>query len=129
MRIGELADTVGVSVDTIRFYERRGLLDGEHLTRRENNYREYSQSAVDRLRLVKQGQAAGLTLSEIADGIGDWESDVLTRSQKRDVFTRKVAEIEDRIIELQRLRDYLNEKLATMPALDESLPADGASTR
>jgi MerR family Zn(II)-responsive transcriptional regulator of zntA len=114
MRISELADTVQLSVDTIRFYERRGLLDAEHFSRRSNNYRDYSETAIARLLLVRQGQAAGLTLSEIGGSIKAWESHELTAAQKNEFFGAKLDEIDTRMRELQRLRQYLTDKLTSM---------------
>jgi len=114
MRISELADTVQLSVDTIRFYERRGLLDAEHFSRRSNNYRDYSETAIARLLLVRQGQAAGLTLSEIGGSIKAWESNELTAAQKNEFFGAKLDEIDTRMRELQRLRQYLTDKLTSM---------------
>ncbi|WP_435200554.1 heavy metal-responsive transcriptional regulator [Janibacter sp. GS2] len=64
MRIGEVADVAGVSTQTIRFYERRGLLSRPQ--REGNGYREYDTSVLPRLAFIRSGQAAGLTLVEIA---------------------------------------------------------------
>lgn len=63
MLIGELADTVGLPSQTIRFYERRGLLPQPH--RQANGYRAYDDAAVTRVRFIRNAQAAGLTLVEI----------------------------------------------------------------
>src|SRR6188508_1341651 len=65
MKIGELANLAGVSVDTLRFYERRGLLQSP--PRRASGYRTYAPTAVERVRLVKSAQALGLTLAEVVD--------------------------------------------------------------
>lgn len=64
MRIGEAADVSGVSPQTIRFYERRGLLSKPR--RSTNGYREYDTSVLPRLAFIRSSQAAGLTLVEIA---------------------------------------------------------------
>ncbi len=64
MRIGEVADKVGVATQTIRFYERKGLLP---LSRRgPNGYRDYDASTLTQLEFIRSGQAAGLSLVEIA---------------------------------------------------------------
>ena len=49
MLIRELSETTGIPVDTIRFYEKRGLLTEKHFCRRDNNYRDYAETAVARL--------------------------------------------------------------------------------
>lgn len=68
MRIGEAAALAGVPAQTIRFYERRGLLPRP--PRGPNGYREYDDSVLTRLAFIRSGQAAGLTLAEVAGIIG-----------------------------------------------------------
>lgn len=65
MRIQELADKMGLTIHTIRFYEKEGLLDARHVRRESNNYRNYSQEAVERLRLIKNFQSIGCSLAEL----------------------------------------------------------------
>jgi len=62
MRIGEAAEAAGVATQTIRFYERRGLLPQP--LRGPNGYRDYDASVLNRLAFIRSGQAAGLTLVE-----------------------------------------------------------------
>ena len=64
MKIGQLADRCGVSTKTIRYYEDIGLL--AEPARTSSGYRNYSDDAVERLRFVRDAQATGLTLAEIA---------------------------------------------------------------
>ena len=64
MKIGQLADRCGVSTKTIRYYEDIGLL--AEPARTSSGYRDYSDDAVERLRFVRDAQATGLTLAEIA---------------------------------------------------------------
>lgn len=64
LRIGEVAGSAGVSVDTVRFYERRGLLLAPDRT--ASGYRMYPRSAVDRITLTRQLRQLGMTLDEIA---------------------------------------------------------------
>jgi len=66
-RIGELADAAGLPSQTVRFYERRGLLPEP--VRGANGYRIYGESTLTRLNLVRTSQAAGLTLAEIGSVI------------------------------------------------------------
>lgn len=63
MRIGELAAATGMTANTLRFYEDRGLLPVADRT--SNGYREYAQHTVNRLEFVRRGRTAGLTLSQI----------------------------------------------------------------
>ena len=120
MLIHELARLVDLSIDTIRFYEKQGLLDGAHFSRRANNYRMYTEAAVERLRLVRQGQAAGFTLREMRSLIHAWENDQLTFEQKEAQFQRKMDEIDQRIADLLHCKSYLKEKLAAARASSQA---------
>jgi len=64
MRIGELARQAGVNVQTVRYYERRGLLDDPR--GRGDGYREYGPDTLERLRFIRRAQELGFTLGEIA---------------------------------------------------------------
>lgn len=65
MLIGELAEKTGLSRDTIRYYEKRGLLGPRDHTRRANNYRDYSEEALQRLQGIRELKRHGFTLSEV----------------------------------------------------------------
>lgn len=65
MRIGEIAAEAGVNVQTLRYYERRRLL--EPASRRASGYRDYGQSDLQRVRFIRRAQSIGFTLQEIAD--------------------------------------------------------------
>lgn len=114
MQIGELSAETGVPIDTIRFYEKRGLLNGQHFVRKENRYREYAESAVDRLKLIRQGQMIGLTLTEICQFIDAWESDALTLEQKVEFLERKLVDIDARIAALEQTRGYVRRKIDSL---------------
>jgi DNA-binding transcriptional MerR regulator len=69
LKIGEVAARAGVSVDAVRLYERRGLL--EKADRTASGYRTFAPSAVDRIRVTRQLSALGMTLDEIAAAFGE----------------------------------------------------------
>jgi DNA-binding transcriptional MerR regulator len=131
MWIRDLASQTGLSIDTIRFYEKRGLLDETHFTRCENGYRAYNDSALDRLRLIKYGQALGFTLSEMAESIRDWETNVISDGEKEQFFLDKLKEIDARITELEEIRGYVQKKLGILREGGLRLPnrADPMPTR
>ncbi len=103
--IGELAQRAGLTPDTVRFYEKKGLLDGRHRTRRDNNYKEYSPAALERLRLISNAKCAGFTLSEMMQMFRDWNA--LSEAEQEQIFTDKIAQIEQRMAELEKMKDYL----------------------
>jgi DNA-binding transcriptional MerR regulator len=67
MKIGKFADHAGVTVDTVRFYERRGVLPVPERT--ASGYRTYTPATVERIRLARQLQQLGLTLDEVIDAL------------------------------------------------------------
>ena len=107
LTIGKLAASGGVGVETIRFYQRRGLLD---MPGRADGIRRYGSDDVRRLRFIRQAQAAGFTLDEIKELLDlDASED---RSRARALADARVKALDVRIADLQRARDALR-RLAT----------------
>lgn len=102
LSIGKLAASGGVGVETVRFYQRRGLLPQPQ---RDEGIRRYGSDDVRRLRFIKQAQAAGFTLEEIKELLDlDASED---RSRARELAKARVKILDARIVELQRARDAL----------------------
>jgi len=105
MTIGQMARSAGASVETIRFYEREGLL--EHPARSASGYRNYPPEAVARLRMIRQAKELGFSLNEIKELLalrvapGKSCSDVRARAE------RKIADIDQRIAALKRMKAAL----------------------
>lgn len=116
MWIKELAERSGLSIDTVRFYEKRGLIDERHFSRLENGYRDYAEGTVERLQLIKSAQAAGFSLGEIRELFVLWEQDRLTEDQIRARYARKLAEIGEKRLELDRIEQYIHAKLRQIDA-------------
>lgn len=105
MTIGALARRAGVNVQTVRYYERRGLLTEP--ARRASGYREYGEGALERLRFIRRAQELGFTLAEIGELL---ELRLDPRTTAADVKARareKVEEIEGKIRDLERIRGAL----------------------
>ena len=110
MRSGELAATAGVNVETLRYYERRGLLPEPR--RSLGGHREYDDEAVVLLRVVKAAQRLGFTLDEVAELL---DTGRRRRHPTPDLQARareKIVEVEGRIADLQRIRDGLLQVVA-----------------
>jgi DNA-binding transcriptional MerR regulator len=110
MRSGELAAAAGVNVETLRYYERRGLLPQPQ--RSLGGHRDYPDDAVALLRVVKAAQRLGFTLDEVAELI---DTGRRRRHPPPDLQTRaraKIAEVDGRIADLQRIRDGLEQVVA-----------------
>jgi DNA-binding transcriptional MerR regulator len=110
MRSGELAAAAGVNVETLRYYERRGLLPQPG--RSPGGHREYPDDAVALLRVVKAAQRLGFTLDEVGELIDTGRG---RRHPAPDLQARsraKITEIDGRIADLQRIRDGLEQVVA-----------------
>lgn len=102
LSIGKLAAAGGVGVETVRFYQRRGLLETPG---RGDGMRRYGSQDLRRLRFIKQAQAAGFTLEEIKELLDlDASED---RARARELATARVKALDARIAELKRARDSL----------------------
>ena len=110
MLIGELAQRSGLTPDTIRFYEKKGLLDERHMLRRENNYKEYNADALERLTHIARIKRTGFTLSEIERWMREW--DTLNPDQRRRVILDKVKEIDGQIAALEEVKSNLMASLS-----------------
>lgn len=106
LTIGKLAETAGSDVETIRYYERRGLLPEP--PRGENGYRLYPASAAERLRFIQRAKTLGFSLAEVADllRLQDANAD---RSEIKHLTQQKLADLDERITDLQRMRIVLAE--------------------
>lgn len=111
MRIQELADKMGLTIHTIRFYEKEGLLDARHVRRESNNYRNYSQEAVERLRLIKNFQSIGCSLAELKEALQECDTNMSTNLQIIDWIRGKKKEIENKKEEHDQMLDTLNKML------------------
>jgi MerR family Zn(II)-responsive transcriptional regulator of zntA len=111
MLIGELAEKTDIAPYTIRFYEKEGLIDERFFERGDNNYRYYAEAAVERIMMIKHGQAAGFTLSEIRELMETWDTGKLTVAEQNLRIQQKIEEVTGKIAELERLRRYLSDKL------------------
>ena len=102
LTIGKFADAGGVGVETIRFYQRKGLLS---TPKRSDGVRRDGEEDVRRLRFIKQAQAAGFTLQEIRELLDLDASD--ERSRARELAKARVQALNAKIDELQHARDAL----------------------
>ena len=101
--IGGLAKTAGVGVETVRYYQRRGLLPEP--ARPPGEVRRYGDEDVKRLRFIRSAQAAGFTLNEIKELLDLDASD--DRARARELASGRVAAIDEKIAELREARDAL----------------------
>lgn len=105
LSIGQVARRAGVGVETVRYYEREGLL--EEPPRRASGYRQYSDEVVKRLHFIKRAQKLGFSLKEITELLM-LRVDARTACEEiRQRTEAKIAEVERKLRELQRMRQAL----------------------
>ncbi len=116
LRIGELAKPLELNTQTIRYYERVGLLPEPKRT--EAGYRLYGEEDERRLRFIKNARAVRLTLGEIKEVLGFHERGELPCAYATEVIARRAEEIEHQIAELTELKrelDRLHERAQQQP--------------
>jgi DNA-binding transcriptional MerR regulator len=114
MKIGEFADIVGVSIDAIRFYERRGVL--RPAPRTAGGYRTFGQRDLNRVRLARQLQTLGLTIDEVVDALAAHEGNGATCTSERWRLEQVEARIDAQITTLSHTRRLIQDTLAACDA-------------
>ena len=122
MRTSEIAERAGVNTQTLRYYERRGLL--AEPPRSPAGYRDYPPSAVAVLRFVKRAQELGFTLAEVEELLVLAEGGPEACGPARSLAEVHIAELDLKIADLQRMRECLRALAATCqrPRADRSCP-------
>jgi len=105
MWIGEAAEQAGVNVQTLRYYERRGLLPKP--PRRTSGYREFPQESVRIVRFIKRAQELGFSLEEVDELLRLRRHSGRNRQRVRSIAERRVRQIDQKIVELDRMRRAL----------------------
>ncbi len=114
MTIGRLAREVGVGVETVRFYERRGLIKQPHKPE-YGGFREYSDEVIERIRFIRHAQELGFTLREI-DELLSLRADPTTDSgDVRERAEAKLHQVNEKVAQLGRIRAALQQLIAACP--------------
>lgn len=106
---GELADLAGVSRDTLRHYERKGVLPRP--LRGHNGYRQYPSAALQRVQLVRRALSVGFTLDELAKVLKVRDAGGAPCEEVRRLAAQKLLNVQDQLRELTELRDDLQKTL------------------
>ena len=112
MTIGKIAAEADVAIDTVRYYERAGLLPEP--PRRESGYREYPADTVKRLRFIRRAKALGFSLPEIAELL-DLSSSRADVRKVKSAAQSKLKLLDEKIAELTRVRDGLQQLVKHCP--------------
>lgn len=119
MTIGKLAKSAGVGVETLRYYERRGLIQPRHRT--ESGYRVYDHDAERRLQFIRRAQTLGFSLDEIGDLLQLSHQPEASAAEVKQLAQARIDDIDKRISDLQRMRSAL-------AALECQCPGEAGTT-
>lgn len=121
-QIGDVAKESGLSIDTIRYYERLGLV--EKPVRSEGGFRLYTKQTVEKLKFIRKAQSLGLTLSEIKQIIRQSEKGLESCcNYVGDLFHKKLEELESKMNELREMRRGLKD------LMEQWIPIEKAKTK
>ncbi len=120
MKIGELAAQAGVTPDTVRYYEKTGLLPAPRRT--AAGYRDYDAAAIDDLSFIRKAQMVGLKLADVREVMEISAGGKAPCEHVRATVTARLAEVEGRMKELRALRSTLE---TTLARLDSAPPQAG----
>lgn len=110
MLIGELAQKTGLSKDTVRFYEKMGLIEATARQAGTRTYLEFSPEMLERVVIITQGKSLGFTLNEIKHLIDTWGNRSVPIAEKLKVIDRKLEELSEKMRQLEEIKLYLSAK-------------------
>jgi len=110
MLINELSKETGVSIHTIRFYENKGLIQGTvDESVKTNKYKNYDESHVEKIAVIKEAQEVGFTLSEIKILLEKWYSGAFPKEEQLNFFDAKIREVDIKIRQLKQIKKRLED--------------------
>lgn len=107
MKIGQIAIETGISRDTVRLYETMGLLTGITRPNEYNNYKDYPEENIDRIRIIRSMKQLGFSLKECKEVFTNIQEDLFDKEFQQRFLNHKIEEINQKIEELITLRDKL----------------------
>ena len=105
LTIGRVAQAAGVGVETVRFYERKGLVDQPRI---KAPFREYPPETIDRIRFIERAQELGFTLAEVDQLLSIADNPGSSKREVKQLAGQKLSEIRQKIDDLKRLADTLD---------------------
>jgi MerR family Zn(II)-responsive transcriptional regulator of zntA len=108
MLINELSKKTGISINTIRFYEKSGLIEGKQdASVKSNNYFHYDDIAVEKLEFIGDAKSVGFTIKEIGQIIDAWYNKKYTKKQKFEILDDKLLSLEQKMKEMKEMKKQL----------------------
>jgi DNA-binding transcriptional MerR regulator len=109
LKIGDVAKLSGIGIETLRFYEKSGLL--ERPARTQSGYRMYGRDVLDRLAFIKQSQTLGFSLDEIRSIVEDARTGKSPCDEVREIVRHRLEDLDERMREMRHYRKELAETL------------------
>ncbi|MCR6642959.1 MAG: MerR family transcriptional regulator [Sporocytophaga sp.] len=111
MLIGEISALTGLSRDTIRYYEKIGLIKINKRQRRDNNYKEYSNEIIERLEIIKRAKHLGFSLQEIKELIEARANKTLNNNERIELFESRIALLDEKILRLNEVKSLIRKRI------------------
>lgn len=127
MNISQLAKITGVTTDSLRYYEKMGLL--ENPARQHNGYRSYEEADIRRVRFVRSAQTLGFSLAEIREIIPQLVSGKFGRTQIEEKLTAKIEQIDAHMKELRALKKELTTTFESLMCRKDAPLSMASATR
>jgi MerR family transcriptional regulator, copper efflux regulator len=108
MLISELSKKTGVSIHTIRFYEKSGLIEGkQNESIKSNNYFHYDDVAIEKLEFINDAKSIGFTIKEIGQIIDAWYTKKYTKNQKIEILEDKLNSLAQKMKEIKTMKKQI----------------------
>ena len=110
MLINELSKRTDLSIHTLRYYENFGLFKGLSDEKvKTNNYKNYDESLIEKIKLIKEAKEIGFTLSEIKELLDNWFNKRFSQERKIEILNAKIRDIDAKIRQLRQVRKLLTD--------------------
>jgi MerR family copper efflux transcriptional regulator len=108
MLISELSKKTGISIHTIRFYEKSGLIEGKQdESVKSNNYFHYDDLTIEKLEFISDAKSVGFTIKEIGQIIAAWYNRKYTKKQKLEILDDKLISLEQKMKEIKEMKKQI----------------------
>jgi MerR family copper efflux transcriptional regulator len=108
MLINELSKKTGISIHTIRFYEKSGLIEGKQdESVKSNNYFHYDEVAIEKLEFINDAKSVGFTIKKIGQIIDAWYNKKYSKSQKIEILEEKLISLEQKMKEIELMKKQI----------------------
>lgn len=108
MLINEISKIAGISIHTIRFYEKSGLIEGKRdVSIKSNNYFHYDQETIEKLEFIRDAKSVGFTIMEIGQVINAWYNNKYTKDEKLSILDEKLLSLEQKLKEIKEMKNQI----------------------